>query len=767
MTTVSHRKPERKNGPEPRTVAALRLNPMFNGRGGYYYYDLQTEAVFTGTKTDTLPMPELVVQKILSIWKREVPKRKRAMRAAWKLGRLGEDYQHPVVGNEIEEYRLLLQQAHPVLARRDVEQAQELPAMMEGQGPLADMEALVESADRDQPQLPVAETLDDRDDGDDDWTGQPNLVANEGDVAQGLDARDSQEEPIEQDTLDDREARARLGREVAASSTAVRKSARLASRRVDLDQLRLYRLTLKKAMKLNKRATKDAVMNELRQMLDLKVWAYLKEAGLTKTQMKKVIRSLMFLKEKRDAEGIFLKMKARLVAGGDMQDKNLYENLSSPTVCLESVMVVLAIAAIEKRKLVTVDITGAYLECELPDGDEVFMELDPLVSKLLQELDPDAKQYETAKGTTLVKLQRALYGCVQSSRLWYERLRSALEGIGFVVNPYDQCVFNALIEGVQVTVAFHVDDLLITSKSETALEVVVNGLKEQFVAVTVNPDPKHSYLAMNIVSSDKDITVDMSGYIQKLLADRNLRRASSPASGNLCKDYADSPLLSPAEKEAFHSDVAKILFFAKRVGLQCMTAVSVLASRVNAPTKADLQKLDRVFGYLESNRDMLLRFKRGGKVDFAANIDASWATHDDGHGRTGIVLMMAGCAVAAWSFKQKMVTRSSTESEIVALSDGLTQVLWLHHMLTAQGYDLPSTVVYQDNSAVMELMKRPRSTHQRTKHLDVRYFYARDLELEGSIKMEWLPTKHMIADLLTKPLQGALFIALNKQLMGG
>lgn len=235
-----------------------------------------------------------------------------------------------------------------------------------------------------------------------------------------------------------------------------------------------------------------------------------------------------------------------------------------------------------------------------------------MVTVLLQELDPDAKQYQTVKGTTMVKLQRALYGCVQSSRLWYERLRGALEGIGFVVNPYDQSVFNTVIDGVQVTVAFHVDDLLLTSESEAALKKVIAGLKEEFVAVTVNRDPKHSYLAMNIEASDKDITIDMSGYLEKLLAGRKLRRAHSPASGSLCTDDPDSPALSDKKREDFHSDVAKILFFAKRVGLQCMTAVSVLASQVNAPTIVDQRRLDRVFGYLDSNRDVKLRFKRGG-----------------------------------------------------------------------------------------------------------------------------------------------------------
>jgi hypothetical protein len=66
----AYRKPERKNGHEIMTLAALKLLPMLNGRGGYYYYDLVSEAVSTGTRTVSLPMLELAIQKIIQIWKR-------------------------------------------------------------------------------------------------------------------------------------------------------------------------------------------------------------------------------------------------------------------------------------------------------------------------------------------------------------------------------------------------------------------------------------------------------------------------------------------------------------------------------------------------------------------------------------------------------------------------------------------------------------------------------------------------------------------------
>ncbi|CAN0452458.1 unnamed protein product, partial [Ectocarpus fasciculatus] len=59
----------------------------------------------------------------------------------------------------------------------------------------------------------------------------------------------------------------------------------------------------------------------------------------------------------------------------------------------------------------------------------------------------------------VVKLKRALYGCVQSARLWFEKLRGVLEADGFEANPYDLCTFNKMVDGEQVSVAFHVDDL--------------------------------------------------------------------------------------------------------------------------------------------------------------------------------------------------------------------------------------------------------------------------------------------------------------------
>jgi hypothetical protein len=140
---------------------------------------------------------------------------------------------------------------------------------------------------------------------------------------------------------------------------------------------------------------------------------------LTRKQLKSVIRSSIFLKEKYLPSGEFEKLKARLVAGGNMQDKSLYEDISSPTVATSAVFAVAAIAAQEHRHVVTIDIGGAYLNASMREHD-VLMKLDDKLAMILVKIRPDYEKFLNEDGTIIVQLDKALYGCVESARLWYD-----------------------------------------------------------------------------------------------------------------------------------------------------------------------------------------------------------------------------------------------------------------------------------------------------------------------------------------------------------
>jgi hypothetical protein len=102
-------------------------------------------------------------------------------------------------------------------------------------------------------------------------------------------------------------------------------------------------------------AAQDMITAELRQMVTRMVWTPVHTHQLTDLERGRIIRSSMFLEEKFFPTGEFEKLKARLVAGGHMQNKNLYEDLSAPTVATASLLSLLSVAAAEGRRIAAVD----------------------------------------------------------------------------------------------------------------------------------------------------------------------------------------------------------------------------------------------------------------------------------------------------------------------------------------------------------------------------------------------------------------------------
>ena len=126
-----------------------------------------------------------------------------------------------------------------------------------------------------------------------------------------------------------------------------------------------FKMSVKAAMRDRPKEALPVIETELRKMYNKTVWHGVHLRDLTKTQRCTIIRSSMFLKDKYFASGAFEKFKARLVAGGDQQDKAMYEDLSAPTAATANVFAMAALAAREKRVVATVDIGGAYLNASM------------------------------------------------------------------------------------------------------------------------------------------------------------------------------------------------------------------------------------------------------------------------------------------------------------------------------------------------------------------------------------------------------------------
>ena len=135
-------------------------------------------------------------------------------------------------------------------------------------------------------------------------------------------------------------------------------------------------------------------------------------------------------------------------------------------------------------------------------------------------------------------------------------------------------------------------------------------------------------------------------------------------------------------------------------------------------------------------------------------IDASYAVHEDMDmkGHTGATLSLGNGAIYSVSWKQRLVARSSTESELIGVYDVLPQVLWTKHFLEEQGWLDSTTMVYQDNTSSILLEKNDQSSStKRTKHMHIWYFYITEQVKKKTIHVTHCPTEEMVADFLQNP----------------
>jgi hypothetical protein len=130
-----------------------------------------------------------------------------------------------------------------------------------------------------------------------------------------------------------------------------------------------------------------------------------------------------------------------------------------------------------------------------------------------------------------------------------------------------------------------------------------------------------------------------------------------------------------------------------------------------------------------------------------------------------LLITLGDGPVAVGSTKQKLVTKSSTEAELVALSDGASPVIEHQEFLESLGESASSAIIYQDKQSTMAMVNNGASKSDRTRHINIRYFWTKEQVDVGNIDIKYMPTNDMLADILTKPIQGEKFIHLRDKLL--
>ena len=328
-----------------------------------------------------------------------------------------------------------------------------------------------------------------------------------------------------------------------------------------------------------------------------------------------------------------------------------------------------------------------------------------------------------------------------------------------------------MIDDKQCVMIWYIDDIKISDMSESVVKNIINKLKKRFGKMTVNFGPVCDFIGIKMrFLENRTLEVDMRSYLEEAVVDfdeGNLKPATTPAKLKLFSIDDDSLLVNEEDRVKFHSIMMKLMCASYHRRKDMQLVATFLAGRVNCCAMEDYGKLRRLICYIIGAMDLLLYLGMddcGKMINF---IDASFACRDDFKSQTGGCSTFGTGMFSSDSKKQKINTKSSTEAEVVGLADRLPRVV--HHQLfmDAQGYTLYSNVLLQDNQAAIRMECNGKmSCSKRSRHMNIRYFYVKDLVDRKEVEVEYCPTERMVADFFTKPLQGTLFIKFRDVIMG-
>jgi hypothetical protein len=465
-------------------------------------------------------------------------------------------------------------------------------------------------------------------------------------------------------------------------------------------------------------------------------------------------------KLKRGPNGEVTRYKARLVAKGFRQRASIdFDETFAPTLRSTTFRLLCAFCVRHRLALHQMDVSTAFLVPEL--DYEIYMNLPE--QDIVDEHLPDFARPK------LVRLSKALYGLVNSPRLWYQHLSATLTSMDFAQSVSDPCLWvrPPLSPSTSpAAIAIFVDDCAICAPDDE-----IGAIKAQLAKRYEMTDggPISWFLGVHVSRSRSSISLSQSATIRSLLAEYNMadaRSVSTPADSVLTNTPASGePPLGQDEEfwatrpyRALVGSLLYLLFTRPDIAF----AVGQLTRFLANPSRSCWAAALRVLRYLRSTVDLRLTFRRE-EEDLSQPAQINIYSDADFAGDkttrrscTGYTAIFSGGAISWKSKLQRSVTLSTCEAELVALTSATQEAIWLQTMLRDLFIDHDPVIIHEDNAAAIALIRDHRFS-ERTKHVEIKYFFLREHVADGQIKLVYVETSLNIADIFTKPLGKALF----------
>ena len=486
----------------------------------------------------------------------------------------------------------------------------------------------------------------------------------------------------------------------------------------------------------------DKELNSLETVGDLKV--------ITRPENVEIIPVMELFDIKTDNVTGEVKNKVRIVARGDQQStRPLPMDTFAPVVRSEVVRILFAVAAQLGLNVRQVDVSTAFLYGRR--NKPIYLEL----SAGHPQKDGKSKIW---KGFT------AIYGLDDASKIWNEALDEFLVKYGFVKCPVEMCLYIMKTKDVMIMLGIYVDDGAYIGTDEKALDKFEKELQKTF-NVKLKKEAK-TFLGYQIQQEAGRIQIHQTKYVEKITAVFELDEAKD------VKTPMDEKLILKEMGEEmqdirlYQALIGSLLYSAICTRPDVSFAVNQLSQFNSNPSKGHLKYAKRVLKYLNETKGFGLSYKKNNELKLTGVVDSDYANDEkDRKSISGYIICINGTPVIWSTKKQKSVALSSTESEYYGYTMIAQELMWIRQVLDFMGFNQSNpTVVYADNQSAIKMALNPKS-HGRTKHVDVRMHYIREQVKNGNIRLEYISTEEMTADMLTKNLGRRKFEYFRNKIM--
>ena len=331
----------------------------------------------------------------------------------------------------------------------------------------------------------------------------------------------------------------------------------------------------------------------------------------------------------------------------------------------------------------------------------------------------------------------------------------------YTISNFDHCVyFRKLQDGSFIYLLLYVDDMLIASRNQGEICRLKAQRSKEFEMKDLGEAKK--ILGMEIARDRQRGTLCLTQkqYLKKVIQHFGMSEKTKPVSTPLDPHFKLSASQCPKTEEEreyiskvpYSNAVGSLMYAMVCIRPDISHAVGIVNRYMHNPGKEHWQAVKWILRYIQKTLDVGLIFEKDDMVgqhvvgycdsDYVGDLDKIRST-------TGYVFTLAKAPVSWKSTLQSTVALSTTEAEYMAITEVVKEAIWIQGLLDDLGVGQKQVTVFCDSQSAIHLAKN-QVYHARTKHIDVRYHFVREIIEEGGVLVQKIKTHDNPADMLTK-----------------